>query len=107
MNTQSNSLAQSIKERLTDSLKPVFIDVIDESHMHNVARGAQSHFKVILVANTFEGTPRIERHRCVDRALGDLRPLIHALSLKLYTTTEWERRDRQTSDSPLCRGGER
>lgn len=106
MNSHAGSLAQQIRNRLEDSLQPVFIDVIDESFMHNVPKGAQSHFKLILVSDTFEGVPLVERHRTIDRMLAELRPLIHALSLKLYTRTEWEQRGEQTADSPLCRGGE-
>ncbi len=37
-------IARSIRTKLS-SLNPVFLDVINESHKHNVPKGSESHFK--------------------------------------------------------------
>ena len=31
------------------------LDVVNESHKHNVPKGSESHFNVLIVSETFEG----------------------------------------------------
>ena len=45
------------------SLRPQLLEVINESHMHNVSEGSESHFKVTLVSNEFNGKIILARHR--------------------------------------------
>ncbi len=53
--------------------------------------GDGQHFEAIVVSDTFEGESRINRHRIIYKALGDrMKGEIHALSMKLYTKSEWE-----------------
>ena len=33
-----------------------YIDVTNESHMHSVPAGSESHFKVVLVSDSFAGS---------------------------------------------------
>ena len=40
---------QQITALLQQELQPSYIDVINESHMHSSGKGANSHFKVIIV----------------------------------------------------------
>jgi BolA protein len=44
-------IQQAITEKLQTALVPAHLDVINESHMHNVPPGSESHFKVIVVLN--------------------------------------------------------
>lgn len=39
-------LAKQIRAKLAAALNPQHLDVINESHMHNVPKGTESHFKV-------------------------------------------------------------
>ncbi|NVK29766.1 MAG: BolA/IbaG family iron-sulfur metabolism protein [Gammaproteobacteria bacterium] len=88
------------------ALTPLKLDVINESHMHNVPAGSESHFKVICVADAFEGKARIQRHRLINQILADeLAEHIHALSLKLFTPAEWQTAGETVDASPKCRGG--
>jgi len=50
----------SIRKKLTEALKPIHLDVINESYMHNVPKEAEMHFKVIVVSKEFEGLPLIQ-----------------------------------------------
>lgn len=51
--------------------------------------GAGSHFEAVVVARGFEGKNRVERHRIVHAALGDLLGEdVHAFSLKTLTPEE-------------------
>lgn len=52
--------------------------------------GDGRHFDAVVVSDEFLSKSRIERHRLVYAALGDkMREEVHALSMKLYTNTEW------------------
>ena len=100
----------NVHEFLTSAIKqalhPVYLDVRDESFMHSVPDGAQSHFKVTVVSDEFEGKRLIARHRQVN-ALADeaLKGPVHALALHTYTPQEWEALGGQAANSPACLGG--
>ncbi len=97
---------QSIERKLTESLTPDHLEVINESHMHSVPPGSESHFKVIVVSPRFDGLNRIKRHQTVNAVLADeLAGPIHALSMETYTTGEWQTRGGRTLASPQCMGG--
>ena len=49
------SLQALIEEKLRAELEPCHLEVINESGMHNAPAGAESHFKVIVVSEKFEG----------------------------------------------------
>jgi BolA family transcriptional regulator, general stress-responsive regulator len=55
-------VALSIRHKL-EIFNPVFLDIINESHSHNVPRGSESHFKVVVISPEFEGKSLIQRHR--------------------------------------------
>lgn len=101
MNTQ-----EKITAKLTEALLPMHLDVQNESHMHNVPEGSESHFKVTIVSEQFHGLPLIRRHRAVNHALaGEIQNAIHALALHTMTPEEWFAKGGQSPDSPPCLGG--
>ena len=75
-----------IERRLRSALTIDSMEIIDESHLHIGHPGAASgggHFHVTIVAENFEGLPKLARHRLIYDALGDAMPTeIHALSIK-------------------------
>ena len=74
--------------------------------MHNVPPGSESHFKVVIVSDEFEGKRLIMRHRAVNTVLSEeLSNHIHALSMHTYTNTEWEALTSGIPASPKCAGG--
>ncbi|WP_109078558.1 BolA family protein [Aggregatibacter kilianii] len=96
---------QELEQRLQLEFRPHFIAVENESHMHSSGRGADSHFKVVLVSDAFEGVGKVARHRQVYQFLAqDLQQGIHALALHLYTSSEWEKLGQQFPKSPNCAG---
>ena len=98
-------LEEIIKTKLHLQLLPQHLDVINESYMHNVAPGSESHFKVVVVCEQFEGQRLITRHRAVNQVLADeLANHIHALAIHTYTPMEWRELQR-APDSPMCLGG--
>ncbi|MCP4445695.1 MAG: BolA family transcriptional regulator [Myxococcales bacterium] len=97
------SLEEIIEAALEDEFQPTHVEVLNESHKHNVAPGSESHFKVTLVCAEFEGKTLIARHRAIN-AIVDMKGRgIHALALHAYAPSEWEPND-ALSESPDCHG---
>ncbi len=97
-----------IETKLADALGPLHLQVINESANHNVPPGSESHFKVVLVANEFDGQRLLQRHRRVNEILAqELAHSIHALALHTYTPAEWRARFGAAPMSPPCLGGAR
>lgn len=95
-----------LETAITDAIAPSYLEVVDESFMHNVPDGAQSHFKVTVVSEAFEGQRLIGRHRQINAlAAPALEGPIHALALHTYTPEEWVKRGGEPLSSPKCLGG--
>ena len=100
------TVQQSIERKLNQALKPLHLEVINESHMHNVPAGSESHFKVTVVSQQFDQQALVARHRMVNGILaGELRESVHALALSTLTPDEWFERAGETAASPPCLGG--
>lgn len=95
---------EKIKAALEVAFLPVVCDVFDESHLHS--RGVETHYKVVLVSDSFVNVNRVKRHQLVYAALGDIMQQIHALSIYAYSMAEWyEGESEKSHDSPSCHGG--
>ena len=99
------SMQETIEQKLANEFKADFLQVENESHMHNVAPGSESHFKVTIVSDAFNDQMLIKRHRMVNKALQQEMQQIHALALHTLTPDEWKARACNVADSPKCRGG--
>jgi BolA protein len=100
------TLQEIIQRKLSERLAPEHLDVINESSMHDVPPGSESHFRLLVVSSRFEGMPLVQRHREVYRILArEKEDSIHALAMETLTPREWEARGRHTLSSPPCRGG--
>jgi BolA family transcriptional regulator, general stress-responsive regulator len=86
-----------IEEKLRAALDPIEIDVIDQTADHAGHAGAASgggHYRVILVAEAFEGMSPVARHRHVYEILADdMKSSIHALSMTCMSRSEYESGD--------------
>ena len=96
-----------IEQKLLAEFSPIHLEVINESHQHNVPPGSESHFKVVIVSEKFEGERLIKRHRLINSLLAEeLSEKIHALALHTYTQSEWNKYYAEnTPVSPKCLGG--
>lgn len=99
-------IQETIQAKLLQQFEPLHLEVENESHMHNVPEGAESHFRVVLVSARFEDKPLVQRHRAVNAALAEeLRGGIHALALHTMTPEEWFAKGGEAPESPPCLGG--
>ena len=100
------STQTTIETKIADGIDAQHLEVINESNNHNVPAGSESHFKVVLVSNDFEGKNLVARHRAINKILEDeLKNKIHALALHTYTESEWRERNGDAPMSPPCLGG--
>ena len=97
---------ERIEQALDDGLVLAHLEVSDESGGHNVPKGAESHFKVVLVSEAFDGVTRINRHRQVNALRqSEFDGGMHALAVHAYTADEWRARHGNAPMSPPCAGG--
>lgn len=100
------TVQQIIEQRINQQLTPLYLEVRNESHMHSVPPGSESHFKVTVVSEQFIGKPLIARHRLLNETLAqELAGPIHALALHTLTPDEWTEKSKKVPASPRCHGG--
>lgn len=77
-------LEDELRARLS-ALAPLRLELTDDSALHAGhpgAAGGGGHFRVALTSLSFRGLNRVERHRLVYAAVGDLVPgRVHALAI--------------------------
>ena len=92
-------ITQQIKNKLEQAFCPSYLELINESHLH---RGHQKeevgvHLRLILVTEQVAHVPLLERERSVYRLLKeDMKHNIHALSMRIYTSKEWQDESQRT-----------
>lgn len=100
------SRKQRMHNELTLHLQPETLIIENESSRHSVPEGAETHFKVVVVSECFANKARIERHCLMHNLLAsELKQGLHALTLHLYTPSEWQEQTAGVPVSPVCRGG--
>jgi len=97
---------KEIQDKLTQFFQPEFLSVENESHHHSVPAHSETHFKVVIVSNKFEGKRLIMRHRLVNELLAEqLAGPVHALAIHTYTPEQWKQKHKVSPDSAACLGG--
>ena len=95
-----------IESKLTKELDPSHLEVIDESYLHNVEPGKESHVRIVVVSEQFEGLNLVKRHQLIYQQINEeLEGPIHAISLYTFTDSEWKDKNETAQDSPDCLGG--
>jgi len=78
------------------------LELINESHQHS--RGTETHYKLLLVHESFEGVSRVGRHRKVLSLFREEMDLgLHSLSLRLLTAQEYTEMT-PSFKTPSCQG---
>ncbi len=95
-----------IMQTLSRALHPSHLEVVNESGMHNVPKGSETHFKVVAVSDRFNEMPLLARHRVINELLAEeVAGPVHALSVHAMTPDEWTASNRESASSPQCLGG--
>ncbi len=56
------TIQASIEGKLAEALAPDHLEVVNESHQHNVPPNSETHFKVVVVATEFDSKRKVARH---------------------------------------------
>lgn len=100
-------MQQAIVAKLTEKLAPLHLEIENESYKHSVPRGSESHFKLLIVSEAFEGKPVIARHRLVNDAVKEIgggEMPVHALSISAKAPSQWTVGE-AIHATPNCKGG--
>ena len=86
-------MSDTIAGKLNAALAPHSLNIINESHLHAGHGGhtpnGESHFRVHIVSEAFNGKSRVERHRMINELLAvELRDQVHALAIHANTPAE-------------------
>jgi BolA protein len=87
------SVADTIRQKLTERFTPTRLDIEDQSHRHigheGARPGGETHFAVTIVSAAFTGHSRVMRQRLVYQTLAaELAAQVHALSLTTLAPDE-------------------
>ena len=98
-------IEQIVTNKLAGQFKAEVLQVTNESFMHSVPAGSETHFKVVLVTDQFAGKRQVQRHQAIYAVLAEeLAGPIHALALHTFSADEWAQSQGQAPDSPQCLG---
>ena len=87
------SVAESISKKLAAAFPESLVEIKDESHLHaghaGAREGGESHFRVAIISDKFEGMNRVARQRLVNATLkAELDGPVHALAMTTLTPDE-------------------
>jgi BolA protein len=100
------SVQSRIEAKLQSAFAPAVLQVVNESHMHSVPPGSETHFKVVVVSDLFAGKRSVARHQAIYQTLAEeVQGPVHALAIHTYTPEEWSLNQEAAPASPTCRGG--
>jgi stress-induced morphogen len=97
-----------VEEAVAEEFAPEHLEVLNESHGR---AEDESHFKVVVVSDRFEGQRPLQRHRAVNAAIVKRSPTedgalpFHSLTIVAKTPAQWSE-DASVPDSPQCAGGD-
>lgn len=95
-----------IESLLKQNIDISYLELLNESHMHSVPENSETHFKLTIVSEDFEGKRKVARHQMIYSLLGGLmQEGLHAIAIHSYTPDEWHEVNNTTPDSPNCMGG--
>ena len=95
------SIENKIINTLNECMNISSLKILNESFMHNVPEGAESHFKIVIVSNDFNNLSHIQRHKLVYKHLDTIMNNIHALSIQSFNDEEFKLNP-IILDSPEC-----
>jgi BolA protein len=89
------AVASAIRDKLTATLSPTRLEIVDDSARHAGHAGAgaagESHFNLTVESPSFAGLSRVGRQRLVLHTLAEeLAGPVHALSIKALAPGEAE-----------------
>lgn len=98
------SIAESLRQKVESAFSPEHLELENESSQHSRG-GPETHFRLVIVSQNFEGLSRVERQRRVQALFEAERSAgLHALALWTHTPAEWSKLQEANflTASPRC-----
>ena len=91
------SLLNDIEQKIIAAIPDAQVEIKDDSEKHaghiGYQKGMITHVRLRIISNTFVGIAYVDRHKLIYKILQDeLTKGLHALVLKAYTISEYEKR---------------
>lgn len=95
-----------IEAKIIASFQPSRLKLDNDSHQH-AGRKTDTHFRLVIVAESFEKQSLVNRQRSVYACLhAELEGPVHALQMKCLTPAEYQGLNGDvTLEAPRCKGG--
>ncbi len=91
--TEKGPLVQKLEEKMRAAFNPQSLEIINESHLHaghqpGFNGQGESHIRVRMVAEYFNGMSRVNIHRAVNEVCSDeIAAGLHALAIDVKGTS--------------------
>ena len=87
-------MISEIEDLIKSKMNIVKISIADFSnnHKNHPGNSGGGHYQAVIISDDFKGLSLLERHKKIYSILGDL---IHAFSMKTYTSDEFKNLDAQ------------
>ena len=95
------SIESTINKIIEECYTPSYIELVNESFMHNVPKDSESHFKLTIVSDIFKNMTLVQRHKHIYSSLNTTMSNIHALSINAFHIEEFKLNPAK-SKSPDC-----
>ena len=96
-----SEIQDTIKKALINEFNPSVLKIVNESYMHSVPKNAETHFKLVIVSDSFKNISQVKRHQIIYKSLQGVMKQIHALSINSYDEAEYSKNP-IILDSPNC-----
>lgn len=86
--------SQSIENKIRQALSPEVVEIINESHLHaghqeHFDGSGETHLRIKVVAQVFEGMSRVNRHRAINELVQDeIDQGLHAIAMETMAPSE-------------------
>ncbi len=92
-----------IQSLVQESIKPLHLELENESSQHSVPPGSETHFKILVVSDVFNEISRIDRQRKIHALLDqEFKTGLRALTIRALTPLEWKKTGDEEFVSPPC-----
>ena len=87
-------IIHDIEEKIRHELAPEALEIINESHLHaghqeTFDGTGETHLRIRIVADAFEGLSRVDRHRRLNALVaGEMDKGLHAIAIEAKAPSE-------------------
>lgn len=88
------SFVETITKKLEAEFSPASLEIVNESHLHaghqeKFDGSGETHLRIKIVSNAFEGMNRVNRHRAINaQVAAEIELGLHAVAIEVKAPSE-------------------